>query len=144
MIDLGLRARAVVRISNMKISRRHLAKYVKKLHQKACRSCSTVNFLHSTNQSSICGLVVPTPNVPTLNCRMAFYVPVGKKPICSMKLKKKKIQSEREMEKYRYACGDPEDLVKVISSQRRPVTNQFATTFLSNSFNAHATRTNYS
>ena len=50
MKDLLLRARAVVRTSNMKISRRHLADYVKTLHQKACRMCSTIIFLHSTNQ----------------------------------------------------------------------------------------------
>ena len=36
--------------SNMKISRRRLADYVKTLHQKACRSCSRIIFLHSTNQ----------------------------------------------------------------------------------------------
>ena len=34
----------------MKISRRRLADYVKTLHQKACRTCSTIIFLHSTNQ----------------------------------------------------------------------------------------------
>ena len=34
----------------MKISRSRLADYVKALHQKACRTCSTVIFLHSTNQ----------------------------------------------------------------------------------------------
>ena len=34
----------------MKISRRPLADYVKTLHQKACRTCSTIIFLHSTNQ----------------------------------------------------------------------------------------------
>ena len=28
----------------------HLADYVKTLHQKACRTCSTIIFLHSTNQ----------------------------------------------------------------------------------------------
>ena len=48
--DLLLRARVVVRTSNMKISRRRLADYVKTLHQKACRTCSTIIFLHSTNQ----------------------------------------------------------------------------------------------
>ena len=32
------------------ISRRCLADYVKTLHQKACRTCSTIIFLHSTNQ----------------------------------------------------------------------------------------------
>ena len=47
MKDLLLRARVVVRTSNMKISRRRLADYVKRLHQKECR---TIIFLHSTNQ----------------------------------------------------------------------------------------------
>ena len=32
------------------ISRRHLADYGKKLHKKACRTCSTIIFPHSTNQ----------------------------------------------------------------------------------------------
>ena len=36
--------------SNMKISRRRLADYVKKLHLKACRMCSTIIFPRSTNQ----------------------------------------------------------------------------------------------
>ena len=35
---------------NMKISRRRLADYVKTLHQKACRTSSTITFLHSTNE----------------------------------------------------------------------------------------------
>ena len=48
--DLLLRAPVVVRTSNMKISRRRLADYVKTLHQKAWRTCSTIIFLHSTNQ----------------------------------------------------------------------------------------------
>ena len=34
----------------MKISRRCLADYVKTLHQKACRTCSTIIFPHSANQ----------------------------------------------------------------------------------------------
>ena len=34
----------------MKISRRRLAHYGKTLHQKACCTCSTIIFLHSTNQ----------------------------------------------------------------------------------------------
>ena len=34
----------------MKISGRRLADYVKTLHQKACRTCSTIIFLHWTNQ----------------------------------------------------------------------------------------------
>ena len=50
MKDLLLRACVVVRTSNMKISRRRLADYVQTLHQKACRTCSTIIFLHSTNQ----------------------------------------------------------------------------------------------
>ena len=50
MKDLLLRARVVVRTSNMKISRRRLADYVKTLHQKACCTCSRILFLHSTNQ----------------------------------------------------------------------------------------------
>ena len=50
MKDLLLRARVVVRTSDMKISRRRSVDYVKTLHQKACRTCSTIIFLHSTNQ----------------------------------------------------------------------------------------------
>jgi len=50
MKDLLLRARVVVRTSNMKISRRRLADYVKTLHQKARCTCSTIIFLHSINQ----------------------------------------------------------------------------------------------
>ena len=42
--------RVVVRTSNLKTSRRRLAEYVKKLHQKACRTCSTIIFPYSTNQ----------------------------------------------------------------------------------------------
>ena len=34
----------------MKISRRRLADYIKTLHQKACRTCSSIIFLHSINQ----------------------------------------------------------------------------------------------
>ena len=34
----------------MKISRRRLVDYVKSLHQKACRTCSTIIFPHSINQ----------------------------------------------------------------------------------------------
>ena len=45
-----LRARVFVRTSYTKISRRRLADYVKKLHQKACRTCSTIIFARSTNQ----------------------------------------------------------------------------------------------
>ena len=34
----------------MKTLRRYLADYVKKLYQKACCTCSTIIFRHSTNQ----------------------------------------------------------------------------------------------
>ena len=34
----------------MKISRRRFADYVKTLHQKACRTRTTIIFLHSTNE----------------------------------------------------------------------------------------------
>ena len=46
----GKKLSVVDRTTNMKISRRPLADYVKTLHQKACRTCSTITFLHSTNQ----------------------------------------------------------------------------------------------
>ena len=42
MKDLPLQSRVVVRTSNMKISRRHLADFVNKLHQRACHTCSTI------------------------------------------------------------------------------------------------------
>ena len=54
----------------MKISRRRLADFVKTLHQKACRTCSTIIFLPKKNNRSaravegqpikslICGVVV--------------------------------------------------------------------------------------
>ena len=51
MKDLLLWVRVVMRTSEMKIWRRRLADYVKKLHQKACRACSTIIFPRSTNQS---------------------------------------------------------------------------------------------
>ena len=44
--------------SNMKVSCRRLADNVKTLHQKACRTCTTIIFLYSTNYSLICGIVV--------------------------------------------------------------------------------------
>ena len=50
MKDLLLRARVVIRTPCMKISRCHLADYVQKLHQKACRTCSTIIFLYLTDQ----------------------------------------------------------------------------------------------
>ena len=49
MKNLLLGARVVFRTSNMEISRRHLADYVKQFHQKACHSRSTIIFPHSTN-----------------------------------------------------------------------------------------------
>ena len=55
MKDLLLRARVVVRNSNMKISRSRLADCVKTLHQKVW---STIIFLHSTNQIIDFGVVV--------------------------------------------------------------------------------------
>ena len=50
MKDSLLRARFLVRTSNMKISHRHLADYSKNLPQKACRTCSTIISHHFTNQ----------------------------------------------------------------------------------------------
>ena len=50
MKDFLLRARVIVRTSNLKISRRRLADYVVKLNQEVCRTCSTIIFPHSTNQ----------------------------------------------------------------------------------------------
>ena len=50
MKDLLRGARVVVRTSNMKFSSRRLAGYIKTLLQKACRTCSTIIFPHSTNQ----------------------------------------------------------------------------------------------
>ena len=35
---------------NLKYENRRMADYVKTLHQKACRTCSTIILLHSTNQ----------------------------------------------------------------------------------------------
>jgi len=46
MNHLLLRARVVVRFSNMKISRRRLADYTKKLHQKAIIFSHSTNYLH--------------------------------------------------------------------------------------------------
>mgnify|MGYP000223535038 CR=1 FL=1 len=51
MKNLLPRARVVVRTSKMKISRHCLVDYVKTLHQKACGTCSTIIFLHLTNQN---------------------------------------------------------------------------------------------
>ena len=44
------RALVAVRTSKMKISRRRLASYVEKVHEKACCTRSTIIFLRSTNQ----------------------------------------------------------------------------------------------
>ena len=67
MKDLLLRARVVVRTSNMKISRRRLSDYVKTLHPKACCTYSTNIFLHSTNQIIDCGVVVDVAVVKSKN-----------------------------------------------------------------------------
>ena len=48
--NLPLRACVVVRTSSMKISRRHLADNVKKLHKKRVPHMRTIIFFHSTNQ----------------------------------------------------------------------------------------------
>ena len=58
MKDLPLRAWVVVRTSKMKISRSRLADYVKTLHQKACRTCSTIIFFIQPIKSLICGVAV--------------------------------------------------------------------------------------
>jgi len=50
MKGLLLLALVVVRTSKMRISRPRLADYIKKLHQKACRTWSTIIFPHSTNE----------------------------------------------------------------------------------------------
>ena len=64
MKDLLLRARVVVRTSNMKISRRPLADYVKTLHQKAC---STIISFIQPIKSLICGVVVDACRRQILN-----------------------------------------------------------------------------
>ena len=60
MKDLLLRVRVVVRTSNMKFSPLRLADYVKSLHQKACRTWSTIKSLHNIQPIKllICGVVV--------------------------------------------------------------------------------------
>ena len=55
---LLLRARVVVRISKMKISRRRLADYVTKLHQKHAASPARSFSLIQPTKSLICGVVV--------------------------------------------------------------------------------------
>ena len=44
--------RVVVRTLILKNFRRRLADYVIKLHQRACRTCGTIIFRHSTNDGS--------------------------------------------------------------------------------------------
>ena len=59
MKDLLPRARVVVRTSDMKISRRRLADYVKTLHLKrAARAARLFFFIHEPIKSLICGVVV--------------------------------------------------------------------------------------
>ena len=48
--DLLLQARVVVRTSKMKILSHSLCRLRTKFHQKVCRTCSTIIFLHSINQ----------------------------------------------------------------------------------------------
>ena len=55
---LLLRTAFVVETSNMKISRRHLADYVKNVCQKGCRMCSAIIFPPLTNQIMVSGVVV--------------------------------------------------------------------------------------
>ena len=59
MKDLLLRARVVVRTSNMKISSRRLVDYVKTLHHKrAARAARLFFFIHEPIKSLISGVVV--------------------------------------------------------------------------------------
>ena len=61
MKDSQLRARDVVRSSNMKISRPRLADNVKILHKKSCR---TIIFFHSTNPQFVAlSLMLLTSNL---------------------------------------------------------------------------------
>ena len=55
--DLLLRARVVVRTSNMKISPRRSADYVKKLHQKRAARAARLFFFIQPIKSLICGAV---------------------------------------------------------------------------------------
>ena len=64
----------VVRTSNMKISRRRLPDYVKTLHQRACRTCSTINFPQSTNQIMICDVVVAVASSSNLKLLVALVI----------------------------------------------------------------------
>ena len=56
--DLPLQASVVVRTSKMKISRRRLTEYVRRLRQRACRACSTIIFLVQPIKALIRGVVV--------------------------------------------------------------------------------------
>ena len=47
--DLLLRVRVVARTWSMKLSLCRLTDYVRRMHQKACCTCSTIIFPHSTN-----------------------------------------------------------------------------------------------
>ena len=58
MKDLLLRARAVVRTSTMKISRRRLADFVKTLHQKRAARAARFFLFIQLIKSLICGVVV--------------------------------------------------------------------------------------
>ena len=58
MKDLLLRARDVVRTSNMKITRHRLADYVKTLHQKRAARAARLFFFIQPIKSLICGVVV--------------------------------------------------------------------------------------
>ena len=49
---------------NLKLSRSHLADYVKELYLSACCTCSTIIFSHSTNQIIVSGVVVAVAGVP--------------------------------------------------------------------------------
>ena len=68
MKDLLLRARVVVRTSNMKISRLRLPDYVKTLHQKACSRAARLFFFIQPIKSLIFGVVVDVADVKMLLC----------------------------------------------------------------------------
>ena len=58
MKDLLLRVRVVVRTSNIKISRRRLADYVKTLHKKRAARAARLFFFIQPVKSMICGVAV--------------------------------------------------------------------------------------
>ena len=75
---------SLLKLPDMKISR-HLADYVKTLHQKGCRTCSTINFPHSTNEiidlwrcrCRCCVVKPPTPCYPSnLALIVTLLIPV--------------------------------------------------------------------